>query len=157
MSEKITFGKTSNYMLVLDDGLKETQLYVQQVNIPSIIQNISEIHNQGLIIKKAGSSFIFSPVIINVIIDSEFKNYETLYKNFTEGHDPVTGNLIPSKKIFKMSLVILSSKNNPIAKFIFFKSIITDLGDIDLDITTTDNITCSLTVEYTYYDFKRIN
>ncbi len=156
MSKQIKLSKSSNYMLILKSELKTTEFYIQRANIPNITQGISEIHHQGVIIKKPGTTFTFNPMNVSIIIDRDFANYEELYNEFTDGHDPQTGILQPSKKEFQVSIVILSNKNNPIGKFTFYGSIITDIGDIDLDSTTTDNLICQMTVDYTYFKFERI-
>jgi hypothetical protein len=157
MVNNIKISKTSNYVLTLKSDLKVTTFYLRRINIPSMSFGITELFHQGLSIKTPGDSLKFGTVNMDIIIDRDFLNYEELYKEMTNGHDVLSGVLRPSKKVFQSTLIMLSNKNNPVAKITFDDLIIEEMGDIDLDITTVDSLIMQVTAQFTNMTFERLN
>jgi len=125
-----------------------------QCNIPGISFNPPEIGGRsGRQIAIAADTVTFSDLVITVLLDKEWKIYDSLFDTFLEMVNVEEGTF--KSKTFDLWLDIKDGTGNQIKKFWFYKTRLIDIGEFDLDVRNDeDSITeILLTFRFDYMDY----
>jgi hypothetical protein len=151
--------------LVVVERLPNTEFFTQRVTVPSISMTapiqVNPIHN----IYRTPDRAEYADLDLSFIVDEDMNNYTEILRWMEGMGSPESTdqrkNLISSKYglTSDISIVIQSSSRNPNKKFTYTECFPTNLGSINLDVTSTDIIypECTVTFRYTNMRLENIS
>tara|TARA_R110000850_G_scaffold207487_3_gene333692 strand:- start:132 stop:740 length:609 start_codon:yes stop_codon:yes gene_type:complete len=131
---------------------------VQTVNIPSVsMQTATIATTPRLISNVAGSGMEFDQLQVQYIVDEDYKSYIQLFKWMISINNPVGDATLPSGggKPSTAILHLLNNNRTDNGTYLQFYNVYpSNLGSIDLaqNISTSDNVIGTLTLDFTYFD-----
>ena len=143
-------------ILVLDNQFEKVEFFITDYNIPGFDIGIVEQMYMGATIKEQGDSLEFKHLSFSILLDDSFLNYEKIYNYLIERIDPKLNIFRPKKAKFQATIIVTSSKKNPIAKFVYHDVIINSIGDINLQKQSSEKVKFEVNAEYTFFEFIRI-
>lgn len=139
-------------------NLDSLQFSVYGSIVPKIEKPAVEIRYAGnTLYNSAHSINSYPPVTVSFTIDNRFNNYWAIYSWLNLMHDQELGvfdsrNLITDKRFENYQsdfiLTALDEFDNPVANFTYHKAFPTELGEIEFNYRSGDEITCSFTFVY---------
>jgi hypothetical protein len=140
LTGNVNMLSTNSFKLVINSNrFANTEFFTVSANLPGISLNesIAGFRNKAGYVP--GDKLIFEPLTIRIAVDENLENYMELF-SWLQKH--VTSQDL---EVVDMSLVILSSHNNPVCTFTFVNAFPTNLGQIDFNSQQGE-------VEYAYVD-----
>jgi hypothetical protein len=141
-------SKVSFKLVINSADFANTQFFAVDANLPSI--SLSEVtsgfRNQSGFVP--GDKLMFDPFTIRIGVDESFASYIEIYQ-WLKGH--VTKNDL---KVADISLIVMSSHNNPSKTFTFVNAFPTNLGQIDFASQNQDIEYAFVDVTFRYDYFK---
>lgn len=138
-----------SFKLVLNsEEFANTQYFAVQANIPSIsiAEATAGFRNKAGFVP--GEKMIYDPFTVRLAVDEEFAGYNELYK-WMKSHTERT-----DLKVADITLLIMSSHNNPVKSFTFVNAFPTNLGQLDFNTQNTDIEYAFIDVTFRYDYFK---
>ena len=142
-------AKGNKIQIVLTEGLKSVEYFVQKVMIPGFSFGVTEIPTGSTKLNIVGDTIDFEDLTVSLILDEDLKAWKEVHADMMQ-KDPETGNMIPSNREYDINIIILSSKNNPILNMKFKDSKIRNVGGISYDVTTSEELFFDITFAYDY-------
>jgi hypothetical protein len=128
-----------------------------QCSIPGISFSPPEIDGRaGRMLTLAADNVVFSDLVITVLLDREWKVYDTLFSTFIDMLNIEEGTF--KQKKFDMWLQIKDGTGKDIKKFDFYGAKLIDIGEFDMDVRDGEDtqIEVILTFRFDYMDFDSI-
>jgi len=154
-SKSVSNSKTSKFQFVLSSDLKNFEFFLQSVNIPGWSYGVVEQRIAGAKMNFPSDELTFNDLMFEVICDAEYNGWEEVYQEMRRGHNLQIGIMNQEDKIFQGTLILNSGKNNQIAKIQFKDMIITEVGDMQLDLKSSQNLFYSITARFDDMIFVR--
>lgn len=137
--------------------------FCTDVNLPGITLGEAEQDTPLVRIPVPGDHLTFNELTITFNVDEDMKNYKEMYDwlinvGFPESFDQYA--VQPDDAIFTdCSLIVLSSKLNPIAQIDFRSAFVTALSDLQFSTKESDvaYITCTASLRYKLYTVTTLN
>lgn len=164
----ILYGKDVRLVI---SRLPTVSYFISRVSIPSVNSSPAKFNTPFATINVHGDKLEYSPLNITFKVDEDLRNYEELLSwlqsyapsESFEAYKNSAGTTNPSDKQayraqYEQSTALLSTnKDNPNVGFIFTDVFPTDLGELEIDLTSTDvpTLTCSATFSYTSFKISR--
>jgi hypothetical protein len=152
-NENDNFLAPNGFRLVIDKTIyADVQYKVQQASIPSIsVQSTPAPFGQGTDYE-IGDRASFEPLELTFLVDENLKNYKEIM-NWIIGALTNKDEELYDGKFKDITLIILSSHNNPVAEIQFIGAFPISLSTLQFDSTVTDveYLTANVTFQYQYY------
>jgi len=147
--DQSTETKSTNFKVILKNEYITVEKYIQAVQIPGVTINAA-IKKAGFAdLKLPGDKINYRPLQFNILLDRDYKTYKELWYMIVKNVDVKTGKIIQTDKpFFDTTIVILDNTRNPIFKFKYNYSFVTNFGDLRLDYKTIEDMSFNLTMEY---------
>lgn len=147
---------SSNFYVILKgEGTSNLEFNLKSINLPPITFGTIEIGRPSTMFKQPGDSLTFDMLDFEVIVDKELRAFTDLYDELIDGSDPESGILKPTNKIFTLTVVLTTNKNNPFMRVLFYGAIINSFGGLQYN-TETDELFMTVSADYDYYKLERI-
>lgn len=133
-------------------------LMVQQVAIPGLVFGETTQKSPFTDIKLPGSTMTFQDLVVTFTVDEDMRSWFEVWK-WMKSLGPIENipGIKPPREWFEdITLIILSSKNNPNLTFKFKDCWPKELSPVQMDTTVTDSqaMQISATFAYTAYDLE---
>ena len=128
---------------------------VQEFEIPGISMSPSRQNT------RAGANLLFAPdtavyddLSLTIILDKDFKVYDSLYAFFVERLNIETGTF-EKEGFFDIWVQVYDGEGNPVKKFTFYDCRLINFGGVQYSSTDQeDSINAiTITIEYLYFDY----
>jgi hypothetical protein len=129
-----------------------------QCSIPGISFSPPEIDGRGgRMFTLPADNVVFSDLVITVLLDKEWKIYDTIFDTFLDMVNVETGKF--KQKKFDMWLQIKDGKGDIIKKFDFYGARLIDIGEFDMDSRDEEDtpIEIILTFRFDYMNFNNLH
>lgn len=148
MKNKVALG--NKIQIILKDKFKTVEYFAQKFIIPGFSFGVTPVGTSSTKLNVVGDSVDFEPLTITMLVDEELNTYKEIYNDMME-KDPETGNIDPGEREYDISVVILTSKNNPVLTFRFIDAKINNVGALMYDVANSERMFFDLTFIYDYY------
>jgi len=162
------------------ERLPMTTYVTQEVNLPGVVGRAASVATPGITVKHVPDRLTYDSLVINFLIDEEFKAWRELYSwllgttggqdravltsAFINEHINYVQNERPIDRLDRASrttagLTIVNGAKVPILRFIFHNVYISSLGAVQFSTTAADTLTpltCTATFEYDFYSLVEI-
>ena len=142
----ITFGS---------NALGELWFQAQSISIPGISQAIPKIGGRsGAQIGVSADSVTFTDLTIDMQIDNNWESYDLIYSFFLKGLNVEEGTF-SNNQVFDLWVDIHLGAGDVKKKFWFYNCRLLDVGEIQLDVSDSDDTIneVSLTFQFDYFDY----
>jgi hypothetical protein len=135
--------------------LPELWQNAQTFLIPNIALSHPEIGGRaGARLKRQSDTATFSPLLIDIMIDSDWIVYDILYQNFLKGLNVEEGTF--SSTEFDIWLSILDQNAEEKAKWTFHNCRVTDISELNVGTINEDELLkITITLDFDYLTFTR--
>ncbi len=146
-STNITFGS---------DELKETWWFAQTFSLPGLSMSPPQVNNRsGAMVNLAPDVVDYGELSMDVLLDKEWKVYDSLYAYFIKRLNVETGTFEKYKQ-FDLWVEFHNGEGTKTKKFWFYKCRMTNFGDLTLDTQDPEDTLNTFTMSFVfdYFDFE---
>lgn len=155
MQKNLTLN--NNFIFTLD-RLKEGQLQVQRVNIPSINMGSVLMPSPMLAYPIPGEKLNYTELAIDFIVDENYTSYKEVVNWLLEiaSYRKEHTQLSTLKEMFSdATLQVMSNNKNPIMTVDFVDCFPINVGDLSFDVVSgAETILCTMSMEFSYFTIK---
>ena len=140
LTNNVNFLSNVSFKLILNSTeFANTQFFAVSASVPSVSINEATggFRNQAGFLP--GDKMNFDPLNVRIAVDENFASYLELFK-WMKSHTNQT-----DLKTVDISVIVMSSHNNPVQTFTYKNAFPTNLGQLDFNSQNSD-------VEYVYFD-----
>jgi len=141
--------------IVLENKFQTVEYFAQKFIIPGYTFGKTEMGATASKIILSGDTVDYDPLTVTILCDEYLNTWYELYADMMN-KNPETGEIDPEAREYNITIIILSSKNNPIMKFKFVDSKVDNVGSLMYDVSNSDNIFFDATFAYDYYTIEKI-
>jgi hypothetical protein len=149
---------TSNFIFSIA-RIPDVVYSLQTVNLPSISLSGTLVPSPVLDYPIPGDKITFGTLSFSFIVDEDLTNYIALYNWMIEiaglkrDEKPVHSDVQSATS--DGTLTILTNNKNPITSVRYVDCFPSNISDIQYNSTTTDVVTVDVTMEYSYWEFRK--
>jgi len=151
---------SNSYSIISNIQFGSTELGVFWENCQScLIPNIALSHPEvggraGARIKMQSDTVVYSPLIIDVVLDKDWKVYDEIYAKFLKDLNVEQGTF--SSDPFDVWLSLMDKDGKEVRKFWFYDCRLTDISEITVSTFDDEDqiLTCTLTFDFTYLEYS---
>ena len=135
--------------------LGEFWLQAQSCSLPGLTFALPEVDGRaGARLKLAADNVEYGDLIIDAIIDKEWKAYDIIYDKFIKSMRVDKGTFSNMQE-FDMWLDIRTGKGAEVRKFWFYDVRLSDLAEFDFDVRDQgdENLTLTLSFRFNYMEY----
>jgi hypothetical protein len=150
---RIDFLKSCNFKILLPQ--RDLEFFVQDVNIPGFTLGEMQINHWTQNEQRQGDAIIWNRLNLTVICDEDLKAFKEVYNHIIKEKNPQTGYLDPINTVFDATLLLTTNKSNVAHTIMFRYAWISNVGDLMLQTTSSEDEPPTFTMEivYAFYEF----
>jgi len=154
--DNIDFANPTQFRFVIQK-LPNTEFFITGANVPGISSPPAEQGSPFKAIPQANNVLEYEPLEITFLLNEDYSNYEEVY-NWLMGLGFPEDYKQSERTYSDATLIILTNKNNPIAKFTFHDTFPTSLSGVNYSVQATDTsqIEITVTLDYTIFKFEKL-
>ena len=138
--------------------MKEMWWNAQTFSLPEITLAPPQVNNRsGALINLGSDTVTYGELSIQVILDKEWKVYDSLYAHFVKRLNVESG-VFAKEGTFDLWVQMFDGKGKAVKKFDFFRARLTSFGQIEFDSTDSEdtNNVLEMSFVFDYFDYDNI-
>lgn len=141
LTKNINYLQPTGFRLTIDrENYPNLQFFCQSVDHPNMEVSFTNVSFRRADIPMPGDKLTYGELTANIIVDEEMHSYKEMHswlRRLVEEEVTTTKTQSPTPSIGDITLHIMSSHNNEIAKIRYINCVPTSIGNISFQSTTS--------------------
>lgn len=157
LTSNVNFLSPTNFKMSIDNEMfANTSFFLSSFTHPAAsVEVATGFSSPRAMIPTVGDKIVYSDLQANVLLDEDMNSYTEMYnwllRSVNENHNITTNNR--AHTYTDVTLHVLSSKNNTTQTIKYYDCILTQLGNINFEVVSTEAyLTFPVTFRYSHFE-----